>query len=120
MMWSKPGRVAGALLLTSAFACGALELGATLVARARLAAIVADNPNLAVAGISANPFAGRVTLRDVAFAQGPWHVRIGALRLPFALPAELPGLFASEASASPFSDKPSPPPAGASPRRSPG
>ena len=84
------------------------RLGASLAARTRLAAFIADRPDLAVAAITAEPLTGRVTLRDVAFAHGAWRVTVGALHLPVARSAMMRTFFADEASASPFSDKPSP------------
>ncbi len=115
-MRSKPVRIAGGLVLSGALAWSALELGASMTARTSIAALVARCPNLIVGSIDADPFAGSMTLRHVDLARGPWRVTIGTLRLPFAHSTILPTLLASEASASPFSDKAGPAAPAAAPR----
>ena len=85
-MRGKPGQIA-VVLLAGALGFGGLELAATLRARAALARLLAEHPELTVADIVAEPLAGRLRLRGVRLrgaGADPWRVTIGVLRLPVA------------------------------------
>ena len=77
-------KLASALLATSALAATAAYVDATSRARTAVHLALAGRAGMSVGGVSANPFLGRVTLRDVVAGSGRTSVRIGALRLPLA------------------------------------
>ena len=115
-MRGKPGKIA-AILLVGALGCGGLQLGATWRARGAFARLLAVHPELTVADVTAEPFAGRLLLHGVSLhglsphgtGTEPWRVTIGTLRLPLgglAIPSPIDRAAAAPANTDPSSPQP--------------
>lgn len=100
------GKLAGALLATTTVGLGVVEISANLEAQRQVRQLVARHDGLSIGGVSAEPFRGRIILRDVKTGRGAMRVSIGALTLPTSRPTF--GLVGG-AMASPFDDEPAAP-----------
>ena len=103
----RPVRLLTALMLTSALGAAAIEIDASLAAKATLGRLLAANRGLAVRDVSVEPFSGHIVLRGVTARAGGASITIGALRVPLSSPFSRLPLITS-AVASPFDDAPAP------------